>query len=106
MSNNQDPFASIDSQDLANVSGGTTSVASGSSTDANDQMMFMLQQIGQSIQDLAQNNNGGNDQMMQMMMMMMMMGGMGGGAAASPYPYAQPPTYVQVSGNGCGGKGF
>ena len=102
MSNNQDPFASIDSQDLAKVSGGTTSVASGSSTDANDQLMFMLQQIGQSIQDLAQNNNGGNDQMMQMMMMMMMMGG-GGGAAASPYPYGQPPTYVQVS--GCGKKG-
>jgi len=111
MSNHKDPFESIDEQELTAVSGGAARVATVSgSSGANDQLLTMLTQIGESIKDLARNNNGGSDQMTQMMMMMMMMGGFGGGGGggyAAPVA-AQPPTYVQVSSGGgrggCGGK--
>jgi len=105
MSNQQDPFVSIDPTALGTVSGGAARVASSGSSDTNDQLMTMLTEISESIKSLASNNNGG-DQMTQMMMMMMMMGGMGGGGGAA---YAgPPPTYVQVadSGGGCGKKGW
>ena len=104
MSNTKDPFVSINTQELEQVSGGAARVASGGSTsDTNDQLMLMLTQIGDSIKDLARNNNGGTDQFTQMMMMMMMMGGFGGGggAVAAP-PIAQQPTYVDVGVQGCG----
>src|SRR5512140_1075832 len=110
MSNPKDPFESIDAEELTTVSGGAARVASVSGgNDANDQLLQMLTQIGESIKDLARNNNGGNDQMSQMMLMMMMMGGFGGGGGGGGYAApAQPPTYVQVSasghGGGCGGK--
>jgi hypothetical protein len=110
MSNNQDPFVSIDENQLETVSGGAARVASGGSTsDSNDALLTMLTSIGDSIKDLAANrNSGGGDQMMQMMMMMMMMGGLGGGgggAVAAPPP--QQPTYVEVSAQGrCGKKGW
>jgi hypothetical protein len=112
MSNNQDPFVSIDENSLETVSGGAARVASGgSSSGSNDQLLTMLTSIGDSITDLAKNTNGGGDQMMQMMMMMMMMGGFGGGGgggapiAAAP---VQQPTYVEVSATGgrCGKKGW
>ena len=100
MSNtNHDPFTSIDTESLAQVSGGAARVASGSSgSDVNDQLMMMLTDISNSIKDLANNNNGGMDQMTQMMMMMMMMGGLGGGGAAVAAP--QPPQYIDVNAGG------
>src|SRR5206468_3438228 len=81
MSNQKDPFVSIDTNELEKVAGGAARVASsGSSNGTNDQLMQMLTSIGDSIKDLAKNNNsGGGDQMTTMLMMMMMMGGMGGG---------------------------
>ena len=107
MSNTKDPFVSIDSNQLEQVSGGAARVASGGSTsDSNDQLLTMLTSIGESIKDLSRNNNGGGDQMMQMMMMMMMMGGFGGGGGAVAAPAPQP-QYVEVSASGgCGKKGW
>jgi hypothetical protein len=108
MSNNQDPFVSIDETKLEAVSGGAARVASGGSTsNSNDQLLTMLTSIGDSIKDLAKNNNGGGDQMMQMMMMMMMMGGFGGGGGGGPIaaaPALAQPTYVEVSAQGGGGR--
>lgn len=108
MSNTKDPFASINMQELEQVSGGAARVASGGSTsDTNDQLTLMLTQIGDSIKDLARNNNGGTDQFTQMMMMMMMMGGFGGGgggAVAAP-PIAQQPNYIDVGVQGGCGRG-
>jgi hypothetical protein len=110
MSNQKDPFASIDAEDLDKVNGGAARVASsGGGSGTNDQLMTMLTSIGDSIKDLAKNNNsGGGMDMTTMMMMMMMMGGMGGGgggAVAAPPP--QQPTYVEVSAKGgCGKKGW
>jgi len=111
MSNNKDPFVSIDSQELETVAGGAARVASaGSTSDSNDQLLTMLTSIGDSIKDLARNNNsGGGDQMMQMMMMMMMMGGMGGGGGGAVAAPPQQPTYVEVVAKGggkCGKKGW
>jgi hypothetical protein len=107
MSDHKDPFISIDSEELTVVSGGAARVASGSGgSQANDQLMQMLTEIGNSIKDLARNNNGGQDQMSQMLMMMMMMGGFGGGGGGGGYaPAGQPPTYVQVTSSGGGGGG-
>lgn len=108
MSNSNDPFVSISSEDLDAVSGGAARVASsGSGSDSNDQLLTMLTSIGDSIKDLAKNNNSGGGDMMQMMMMMMMMGGMGGGGGAVAAPAPQQPTYVEVSSSGgCGKKGW
>lgn len=109
MSNTKDPFVSIDSNELEQVSGGAARVASGGSTsDSNDQLLTMLTSIGESIKDLSRNNNGGGDQMMQMMMMMMMMGGFGGGGGGAVAAPPQQPTYVEVSSSGgrCGKKGW
>ena len=107
MSNTKDPFVSIDSQELEQVSGGAARVASGGSTsDSNDQLLTMLTSIGESIKDLARNNNGGGDQMMQMMMMMMMMGGIGGGGGGAVAAPAPQPTYVEVVSSGHGKKGW
>jgi len=111
-SSKDDPFTSIATTDLEKVSGGAARVAASSDTSSvDDQLMAMLQQIGTSIQGLAQNNNGGMDPM-TMMMMMMMMGGGGGGGGAYAAPPVQPPTYVAVTtgngsggGGGCGGRG-
>jgi hypothetical protein len=90
----QDPFMSIDANELAKVAGGASRVTARSSG-SNDQLTAMMTQITQSIQALSQNNNQSDP--MQMMMMMMMMGGMGGGgggapAAAAPAPAPQPPV--------------
>jgi hypothetical protein len=108
MSDHKDPFISIDSEELTVVSGGAARVASGSGgSGANDQLMQMLTEIGNSIKDLARNTNGGQDQMSQMLMMMMMMGGFGGGGGGGGgyAPAGQPPTYVQVTSSGGGGGG-
>jgi hypothetical protein len=106
MSNTKDPFVSIDSNQLEQVSGGAARVASGGSTsDSNDQLLTMLTSIGESIKDLARNNNSGGDQMMQMMMMMVMMGGFGGGGGA--VAAAPQPQYIEVQSSGrCGKKGW
>ncbi|MGE0870877.1 MAG: hypothetical protein AB7P03_20080 [Kofleriaceae bacterium] len=85
---NPDPFTSIDDEDLSNVAGGAARVTARTSA-ANDQLMMLMTQIGNSIKDLA-TKQGGSDPG-QMMMMMMMMGGMGGGgAAAAPAPAPMP----------------
>ena len=60
MSNNKDPFVSIDDTKLEGVSGGAARGAATTSGTANDQMMTMLTSIGNSIKDLAGNNNGGD----------------------------------------------
>jgi hypothetical protein len=98
----QDPFMSIDADQLEAVSGGAARITARASG-ANDQLMTMLTSIGDSIKSLASNNNSGSDPM-QMMMMMMMMGGMGGGggggsAAAAAPPPAPPPPTINISTN-------
>ena len=95
----KDPFVTIESNQLETVSGGAMTVAAGS-TDTDDQLTAMLQQISTSIAGLAQNNSGGGDQNEMMMMMMMMMGMGGGAAGAVAAPAAPTPTYVQVTSNG------
>jgi len=88
----QDPFKSIDSNQLNHVSGGASRVTSRSSNN-NDQLTQMLTQITDSIKSLATSNQGSDP--MQMMMMMMMMGGMGGGgggASSGPPPAPAPPV--------------
>jgi hypothetical protein len=97
-------FQSIESGQLARVSGGATRV--GGTDQTSQQLQLMLSQIGDSIKSLAANNqNNSSNQMMPLMMMMMMGGGGGGGgAAAAPPPVAAPaPTYVRVNvrGRGC-----
>jgi hypothetical protein len=93
----QDPFATIDLNQLDKVAGGASRVSARTSG-ANDQLMTMLTQVTDSIKDLAKNqSSGGMDPMMMMMMMMMMGGGGGGGAApvaAAPPP---PPPVINIS---------
>lgn len=84
-----DPFKPIDDEDLSNVAGGAARVTARTSA-ANDQLMMLMTQIGNSIKDLATKQSGGSDPS-QMMMMMMMMGGMGGGGAPAPAPAPQQP---------------
>jgi len=99
MSNKQDPFTSIDTGALENVTGGAVSVASGAGTGGDDQLMLMLTQLTSSLNDLAQNANGGGNQSMEMMMMMMMaMGGFGGQQQA-----AAPQQPIVIPSGGCGG---
>jgi len=88
---NQDPFMSIDSAQLANVAGGAARVTARSSG-ANSELTAMLTSIGDSIKDLASSKGSSGQDPMQMMMMMMMMGGMGGGGSAAPAPAAPPPV--------------
>jgi hypothetical protein len=87
-----DPFPSIDLNDLHKVAGGASRVTARSSG-SNDQLTQMMTQITDSIKALSQNNNQ-SDPMQMMMMMMMMMGGMGGGGggAAAPAPAPQAPV--------------
>ncbi len=88
----QDPFMSIDTEQLEAVSGGAariTARASGTSSE----LTAMLTSIGDSIKSLAANQGNSGQDPMQMMMMMMMMGGMGGGGgSAAPAPAAPPPA--------------
>lgn len=96
----QDPFMSIDAQQLENVAGGAARITARTSG-ASSEMMTMLTSIGDSIKSLASSQNQGQDPM-QMMMMMMMMGGMGGGggqAAAAAPPPAPPPPTINISTN-------
>jgi hypothetical protein len=89
----KDPFATIDPTQLDKVAGGASRVSARTGGN-NDQLMTMLNQVTDSIKDLAKGQSGGMDPMMMMMMMMMMGGGGGGGAApvaAAPPP---PPTPV------------
>ena len=89
----QDPFATIDLNQLDKVAGGASRVSTRTGG-SNDQLMTMLTQVTDSIKDLAKNqSSGGMDPMMMMMMMMMMGGGGGGGAApAAASQPAQPPV--------------
>jgi hypothetical protein len=93
----QDPFMSIDLNDLSKVAGGASRVTS-RSTGSNDQLTLMMTQITDSIKQLATSQSSGSDPM-QMMMMMMMMGGMGGGGggAAAPAPAPQAPPVINIS---------
>lgn len=89
-----DPFMTIDTSQLKDVSGGASRVTTRSSG-SNDQLTLMLTQITDSIKSLATQNQGSDP--MQMMMMMMMMGGMGGGGgggsvAAAPQAAPQAPV--------------
>ena len=95
----KDPFATIDPTQLHKVAGGASRVSSRSGAN-NDQLMTMLNQVTDSIKDLAKNQSSGMDPMMMMMMMMMMGGGGGGGAApvAAAPPPAAPPV-INVSTN-------
>jgi len=87
---NQDPFMSIDSEQLANVAGGAARVTARASG-ANTELTAMLTSIGDSIKDLASSKSSSGQDPMQMMMMMMM-GGMGGGGGSAPPPAAPPPA--------------
>ncbi len=72
-------FASIPTELLAQVGGGTRMCTSGSSdNDLNATMMQMMQMMQQSLASLGQNNNGSNS-MMTMLPMMMMMKNKGAG---------------------------
>jgi len=96
---NQDPFMSIDSEQLANVAGGAARVTARASG-ANSELTAMLTSIGDSIKDLASAKSSSGSDPMQMMMMMMMMGGMGGGggsAAPAAAPAAPTPPQINVS---------
>ena len=94
---NQDPFMSITSEQLANVAGGAARVTARASG-ANSELTTMLTTIGNSIKDLASSKgSSGQDPMQMMMMMMMMMGGMGGGGGGAPAPAAAPPPAPQIN---------
>jgi hypothetical protein len=90
----QDPFMSIDLNDLSKVAGGASRVTS-RSTGSNDQLTLMMTQITDSIKQLATSQSSGSDPM-QMMMMMGGMGG-GGGGAAAPAPAPQAPPVINIS---------
>jgi hypothetical protein len=92
----QDPFMSIDSEQLANVAGGAARVTARASG-ANSELTAMLTSIGDSIKDLASAKSSSGQDPMQMMMMMMMMGGMGGGGGGAPAPAAAPPPPPQIN---------
>ena len=82
-------FASIDLDDLAKVSGGSSRVSSRAG--GNDaQLTSMLTGITDSIKGLASQKQGGMDPMMMMMMMMMMGGGGGAGGGGAPAQAAPP----------------
>ncbi|HEY1548587.1 MAG TPA: hypothetical protein VGG28_12235, partial [Kofleriaceae bacterium] len=56
---NPDPFQSIDSQALADVTGGAAAIASGgSATSTDDQMLQMMTQLESSIQSMSSNSSG------------------------------------------------
>ncbi|HWO26097.1 MAG TPA: hypothetical protein VNO30_45535 [Kofleriaceae bacterium] len=93
----QDPFATIDLNQLDKVAGGASRV-SARTGGSNDQLMTMLTQVTDSIKDLAKNqSSGGMDPMMMMMMMMMMGGGGGGGAAPAAAPQPAQPPVINIS---------
>ena len=94
-------LVSIDSEQLAAVSGGATR----SSGSADSDVTAMLTLIGNSIKDLAaqKNNGGGTDTMTLMMMMLMMGGGGGGGAVAAPAAVTPPVINVDTGVSGGGG---
>lgn len=96
-------LVSIDSEQLAAVSGGATR-ASGKSGDSD--VTAMLTQIGNSIKDLAAQKTSSGGDTMTLMMMMLMMGGGGGGVAA---PAAVSPPVINVdsavTGGGCRRRG-
>ena len=88
----------IDPDELARVSGGTTS---------NDQLTAMLTQITSSISDLAKNNQNQTDPTMMIMMMMMMGGGGGGGGGGYIAAPAGGPPVINVDTSVLGGgRGF
>ena len=91
----QDPFATIDLNQLDKVSGGASRVSS-KSGGGDDQLMTMLTQVTDSIKDLAKNQSSGGMDPMMMMMMMMMMGG-GGGGGGAPAAAAPPTPVVNIS---------
>jgi len=93
---NQDPFMSIDAEQLANVAGGAARVTARASG-ANSELTAMLTSIGDSIKDLAASKGSSGQDPMQMMMMMMMMGGMGGGGGAAPAAAPPPPPAPQIN---------
>ena len=103
-------LVSIDSEQLAAVSGGATR----SSGSADSDVTAMLTQIGNSIKDLAasKNNNSDNDTITMMMMMLMMDGGdEREGAVAAPAAVTPPVINVDTGvagGGGCrrGKKGW
>jgi len=95
----QDPFMSIDPNELSKVAGGASRVTARSGG-GNDQLTLMMTQITDSIKQLATSQNSGSDPMQMMMMMMMMMGGMGGGGgggAPAPAPAAAAPPVINIS---------
>jgi len=99
---NQDPFMSIDAEQLANVAGGAARVTARASG-ANSELTAMLTSIGDSIKDLALEQELVGPGPMQMMMMMMMMGGMGGRRRRGPAaarPRLRPQINVSVK-RGC-----
>jgi len=104
----EETFASISTEQLANVAGG----ASRSSAGGNAELTAMLTSISSSIKDLASQNNSGGGDTMQMMLMMMMMGGGGGGGGAVAAPAVATPPVINVdtsvAGGGCrrGKKGW
>ncbi len=93
---NQDPFMSIDAEQLANVAGGAARVTARASG-ANSELTAMLTSIGDSIKDLASSKSSSGQDPMQMMMMMMMMGGMGGGGGAAPAAAPPPAPVPQIN---------
>jgi hypothetical protein len=100
MPQDQDPFLSIDLNDLSKIAGGASRVTARSGGGGNDQLTLMMTQITDSIKQLATSQSSGSDPM-QMMMMMMMMGGMGGGggggAVAAPAPAPAPAPVINIS---------
>src|SRR5260221_11569708 len=88
-----DDLPAIDPNQLEAVTGGVTHGGS----DANAQVTAMLQQLMQSISELAHHNNSGTNQFMQMLPILMMMRGRQG-PAPSPAAPAPPP-------GGGGGRG-
>jgi hypothetical protein len=92
----QDPFATIDLNQLDKVAGGASRVSSRTGG-SNDQLTTMLTQVTDSIKDLAKNQSSGGMDPMMMMMMMMMMGGGGGGGGAAPVAAAPPPQQPVIN---------
>lgn len=97
-------LVSIDSEQLAGVSGGATR-ASGKSGDSD--VTAMLTQIGNSIKDLAAQKTSSGGDTMTLMMMMLMMGGGGGGGVVAPAAVSPPVINVDsaVTGGGCRRRG-
>ena len=87
----KDDFQTIDPNALANVSGGTTTIDGGGTT--NDQMMTALSGILDSVQQLGQNNQSQIGMPEMMMMMMMMNRNNQSSAAPAAPPWAYPMGY-------------